>query len=110
MGLTIGLSFCLLVVGAAITSAWVLFVDLVFVLCLPIIIVLFHMVNPKHDNWEDMTIAQRQTANFGTCVVAAVMSCLLGLPLVLLHTGEVRSSVHASCRAPLVRLGRLLGH
>jgi len=56
MGLSIGLSFTLLVIGAAITSYWVLFVDLVFVLILPIVIVLFHLVNPKHDNWDEMTI------------------------------------------------------
>jgi len=90
LGLTIGLSFTMLVIGAAAYKAWVLFVDMIFILFVPLVIVLFNAVNPRHDNWSDMTLQQKSVANFGTCVTGVLLTCLLGLPLVLLHTHTVR--------------------
>jgi hypothetical protein len=89
LGVSLGLSFIFLVVAGAVFHDFLPFINLVFVVILPIAVVIGDMFQaPKFLQYG---AGEREAvgANFGACFFGAVLVSMFALPLVLLHTRQV---------------------
>ncbi len=87
LGGALSLSFLLIILAAAIYHDYLPFINIAFVVLVPIAVIIADMTSSGASASYSETAAA--WANFGNCMFGVIMVSMFGLPLVLLHTGEV---------------------
>lgn len=87
MGSALGLSFLFLVLAAAIYHDYLPFLNVAFVVMVPVAVIIADMMSGGSMSSMSETGAAWQ--NFGSCLFGTILISMFGLPLVLLHTASV---------------------
>lgn len=85
MGISLGISFLLIVVAGAVYRDFLPFVNLAFVVMLPIAVLIGDMQKPTKYLESTRDIKSANCANFGACILGVILISMFALPLVLLH-------------------------
>ncbi len=95
LGVSLGVSFLLLILAAAIYHDYLPFLNIAFVVLVPIAVIIGDVLGPS--SLSSYTETSMAWANFGTCTFGTIIISMFGLPLVLLHTGAVSYCFLSSC-------------
>jgi hypothetical protein len=89
LGVSLGVSFILLVVAGAVYKDYLPFVNVAFVVMLPIAVIIGDMHKAPKFLRERPTERSAIWANFGACFMGTVIVSMFALPLVLLHVQQL---------------------
>ena len=85
MGISLGISFLLIVVAGAVYRDFLPFVNLAFVVLLPIAVLIGDLQKPTKYLESTRDVKSANCANFGACILGVILISMIALPLVLLH-------------------------
>ena len=89
LGLSLGVSFLLLVVSGAVFKDFLPCVNVAFVVLLPVAVIISEMFARPKFLERGAREAEQASANFGACFLGVVLVSMVALPLVLLHTRQL---------------------
>ena len=92
MGVALAISFTLLVVAAAVYHDYLPFLNIAFVVVVPMAVVIGDAMGGGSSGGFGSSYNETAAAwtNMGHCLFGTILISMFGLPLVLLHTGAVR--------------------
>jgi len=89
LGVSLGASFILLVVAGAVYKDYLPFINVAFVVMLPLAVIIGDMYKAPKFLRERPTERSAIWANFGACTMGLIVVSMFALPLVLLHVQQL---------------------
>jgi hypothetical protein len=89
LGVSLGLSFILLVVSGAVYKDFLPFINVAFVVLLPVAVIIGDMYKTPKFLRDQPNERAAVWANFGACTMGLIVVSMFALPLVLLHVQQL---------------------